>query len=641
MKSTTYYFVILVILLTLFPFLAKSQSISGNIKDFKTDAMLGYANVDIYKDAKLVASVFADKDGNFNVKLDTGLYKCEIIYAGYKKIVQEIRVTDNEKVGFSLKEDEASKFKAATVKSNKRILAKDDMESAPASELSEVYMSYDAVSVTSGRAKTGSVSYAFSRGDAAVREPAYKPEMIQPSAGKLTAGEINDFSKWTLWTDIAKGELANYQTEWMFANKSRYMVQVTAINGLPLADLRVQLENSKGEIYFSARTDNTGKAELWRSISSDLDLNNEKLSIAIFDANGKHIIKNAKVFERGINSISLEQNCDQSQKVDIAFVVDATGSMGDELNFLQAELNDVIFKSKEISTSLNFSFANVFYRDNGDEYVTRTQDFTRILSESVSFINNQQAGGGGDYEEAVEIALDSAINGLSWSPYARARILFLVLDAPPHNTPEIQEKLKLLSKQAAEKGIRIVPLVASGINKSTEYLMRSLALTTNGSYAFLTDHSGIGGQHLAPSTDEYEVEILNDLLVRLIKSYTYMPDCDQQLPELNLNYPDSMVTYLPQVDTSAIDTNTVEPPVEINWSYYPNPTRGIVNIKANVAIKELYVTDLSGKVLQIIKDIQPENPIKVDLSGYSSGIYLIRYPVGKQWVSGKVVLVRD
>lgn len=639
MKNFSLHLIILIIIFTLFPFLAKSQSISGTVKSFKSEEMLGYANVDIYKGDKLVASVFADEDGKFNVKLDTGTYRCEVLYAGYKKIVKEMTVTKDEKADFGLSEDEESKLKAVTVKKDRNLIERG--ESAPAIE-SEEYMSYDAVAVTSGRAKKGSVkSYAFSRGDVGIREPAYKPEMIQPSAGKLTAGEINDFSKWTLWTDIAKGELANYQSEWMFANQNRYMVQVTANNGLPIADLKVQLENNKGQIYFTARTDNTGKAELWFSLNSDLAVNNEKLVITVFDANGKHTIKNAKVFERGINSISLEQDCDQSQKVDIAFVVDATGSMGDELNFLQAELNDVIFKSKEISTSLNFSFANVFYRDNGDQYVTRSQDFTRVLSESVSFINNQSAGGGGDYEEAVEIALDSAINGLSWSSYARARILFLVLDAPPHNKPEIQEKLKRLANQAAEKGIRIVPLVASGINKSTEYLMRSLALTTNGSYAFLTDHSGIGGQHLAPSTDEYEVEILNDLLVRLIKSYTYMPDCEQQLPQLNLNYPDSIVSYTPQIDTTGIDTGSIEPSVEINWSYYPNPTRGIVNIRANVTIKELYVTDLSGKVLQIVKNIQPENPVKVDLSGYASGIYLIRYPVGKQWISGKVVLVRD
>lgn len=407
---------------------------------------------------------------------------------------------------------------------------------------------------------------------------------------------------------------------------------------LPISDRTVKLLTRDGKVLYAARTDNTGKAELWQTLSLEEEVY-DKLEIVLYKKDGSKDKLRAKSIEKGINTFTVSADCNQSQKVDIAFVVDATGSMSDELNFLKAELNDVIFKSKEISTTLNFSFANVFYRDFGDEYITKTQDFTRILSEGVSFINQQRAGGGGDYPEAVEVALDSAINGLSWSAYARARLLFLVLDAPPHNTPEIQEKLKNLSEQAAEKGIRIVPLVASGINKSAEYLLRSMALATNGTYAFLTDHSGIGNAHIKPSTDEFEVELLNDLLVRVIKSFTYMPDCQQELPELDLQYPDSSVAYSQSKDTAALDT--LKEPVNISWKYYPNPTRGIVTIQADVAIPELYVTDLSGKVLQVLKDIKAEVPVRVDLSGYSSGIYLIRYPVGKQWVSGKVVVVRS
>ena len=43
---------------------------------------------------------------------------------------------------------------------------------------------------------------------------------------------------------------------------------------------------------------------------------------------------------------------------------------------------------------------------------------------------------------------------------------------------------------------------------------------------------------------------------------------------------------------------------------------------------------------QILKNIQANEVVRADLSGYASGIYLIRYPLGKQWVSGKVVLSR-
>jgi hypothetical protein len=46
-------------------------------------------------------------------------------------------------------------------------------------------------------------------------------------------------------------------------------------------------------------------------------------------------------------------------------------------------------------------------------------------------------------------------------------------------------------------------------------------------------------------------------------------------------------------------------------------------------------------VLQVVKDIEADKVVQADLSGYASGIYLIRYPVGKRWVSGKVVLNRS
>ena len=191
---------------------------------------------------------------------------------------------------------------------------------------------------------------------------------------------------------------------------------------------------------------------------------------------------------------------------------------------------------------------------------------------------------------------------------------------------QANERLQRLILQAAEKGIRIVPIGASGINKSTEYLMRALALGTNGTYTFLTDHSGIGNSHIKPSTDSYEVETLNALLVRILKSYTYMPDCQQQIPDLSLNIPDSIVTSVPARDSS--DTNAVKPDpkaLTITWSYYPNPTNGIIHILPNTDIKELYVSDLSGKVLQIIPKLKKDERIQVDLSGYTTGIYLIRY----------------
>jgi hypothetical protein len=157
-----------------------------------------------------------------------------------------------------------------------------------------------------------------------------------------------------------------------------------------------------------------------------------------------------------------------------------------------------------------------FYKDDGDAYVVRSFPFTTDVPMVISQIAAQSADGGGDYPEAVHAALSDAVFDHDWSSSARARLMFIVLDAPPHDTQAIRASLTESVLGAAEQGIRVIPLGASGIDKSTEFLMREFDIATGATYTFLTGHSGIGGEHLEPTIGEYQVELLNDLLVRLI-----------------------------------------------------------------------------------------------------------------------------
>jgi hypothetical protein len=612
-----------------------SQSVSGNVMSNFNSTSLGYANVDIYQDGKLVANVLTDHLGNFHVKLDTGRYECKITYAGYETITKEIMVLADEKTDFSMDADKTATFTAyemesVAVTSSMRKSRKGSERHASAGTEDAEHFAYDEVSTGRNRLSGGvAVSNMWKPSDPV--DPA--------SSGKLTAGEVNDFSKWEMWKDLSTSELQNYTEEWSFSPAERYSVQVRDSSGLPLSDVTVELI-SNDRIIYRAKTDNTGKAELWGSLNDEKSKEHKTLSFS-WRGNTQRINK-AKPFDKGLNFMMFDAICEQPVNVDIAFVVDATGSMSDELNYLKYDINDVVFRAMGISNSLNFRFANIFYRDHGDAYLTSIQDFTRILTESQAFTNRHTAGGGGDYPEAVDVALDSAINRLSWSEEARARILFLVLDAPPHNNPQVMEKMLKLASDASAKGIRIVVVTGSGTNKSTEYLMRCMALATNGTYTFLTNHSGIGNPHIEPSTDNYLVEMLNDLLTRIIQSYTYMPDCQQYIPELELNLPDSVVVIDLKPDSVASSPDsTMTPEPGIQWKYYPNPTDGIVFIESNVDIPQLYISDLSGKAIMIITDIKANQTTTIDLSTFASGIYLIRYPTGKQWVNGKIVLTRN
>jgi len=183
-------------------------------------------------------------------------------------------------------------------------------------------------------------------------------------------------------------------------------------------------------------------------------------------------------------------------------------------------LQSVIARVEENSPELDMFTASVFYRDEGDDYLVRHSGFSGATKTTLDFIKAQSADGGGDFPEAVHSALNTTLGELQWSSTAKTRIAFLLLDAPPHNKTNIVGQLQDAVEAAAKKGIKIIPITASGIGKETEYLMRAFSIATNGTYVFITDDSGIGNDHLEASVGEYQVEKLNDLLVRLIGKYS-------------------------------------------------------------------------------------------------------------------------
>lgn len=339
----------------------------------------------------------------------------------------------------------------------------------------------------------------------------------QSQPGVMTAGEWNDLNNWSFWLGLMQSN--NYATMpnyWSFYNNNRISVQVFSDNEIPVVNASVELK-SNNVVVFKARTDNKGKAELWADLLQNNP--NSDFSNLIIDVNqGAVIVSDVKPYNEGVNTVLTSLN-DVNNLIEISFVVDATGSMGDELEFLKTELLDVISRIEAANPLASVYTSSVFYRDEGDEYVTKIAPFTNDMSATINFIKQQNAAGGGDFPEAVHTALDKAINELQWSVNAKTRILFLVLDAPPHYNSFVVKDLQSSILKAAEKGIKIVPITASGIDKKTEFLMRFFSISTNGTYVFITDDSGIGNSHLEPSVGQYEVEYLNNLMVRLINQY--------------------------------------------------------------------------------------------------------------------------
>lgn len=447
---------------------------------------------------------------------------------------------------------------------------------------------------------------------------AHAADMWQDVAsGQLTAGEINDFGKWELWEDISQEDLAEFRDIWQLYPDHRYAVQLTYEGGRPAVDAEVHLKNNQGAVIWSARTDNRGRAELWRGMTGP-ETSTEQLMLVATEAGKQYDFPAAKAFKNGLNWLEIPLGCDRRTEVDIAFVVDATGSMGDEINYLASELTDVLKRAQGRLADADLRTAAVFYRDSSDEYVTRYQPFTAKPEATVTYVNEQSAGGGGDHPEAVDAALETAVTGLGWRSTAAARLLFLVLDAPPHQDPDNIARLQAMTTLAAKRGIRIIPVVCSGMTKDGEYLLRSMALATNGTYVFLTDDSGIGGTHLKPTTDNYEVEKLNDLLVRVIGQFSETMPCDL-----------------------AIEKNAEEVALEkeaLKFRVYPNPTTGPLTLRLPKDSGEVFVFDVQGKLL-LHQDITSRKQ-SLELGGLASGTYLLRYQDGSKQGTERVVVTR-
>lgn len=200
--------------------------------------------------------------------------------------------------------------------------------------------------------------------------------------------------------------------------------------------------------------------------------------------------------------------------LDVSLVIDTTGSMGDELSYLQTEFVAISSAIEAKYPDADQRWSLVLYKDQGDEYVTRWFDFRSDALEFRSRLAEQSASGGGDFPEAPDAAFE-IVNQLAWrSDPGTARLAFWVADAPHH--AENAAALQTGIEGAMAQDIHVYPVASSGIDELTELTMRSAAQLTGGRYLFLTDDSGVGNSHKEPSIPCYFVTQLDAAILRMV-----------------------------------------------------------------------------------------------------------------------------
>ncbi|MBK9255424.1 MAG: carboxypeptidase regulatory-like domain-containing protein [Saprospiraceae bacterium] len=610
-------------LLQLFSSVQESGTIEGKVSEVNSGEPIIFATVALYKNGVLVNGIETDLDGNYFLsEVQPGTYDMEASLIGYatqklKNIV--VKAGRNNIVHFQLSDDAVLlDLGLKVVQYNVKLIEIDNTTTGitTADNIRKLpTKNVDAIAATSvGVSSAGDISIRGSRSaetvyfidgvrvtSGAIEEKIHE-ETSQ--AGLVTAGEWNDLNNWEKWSELLKQDEFKYMNKyWGIYTHHRYPVFVTNEDNNPIAGVSVYLKNHKDSIVWRAVTDIHGRAELFDI--SDQPKPRLSLHYEYEEIKNKLTLHNENK-DQGTN-IKLKTACTSTTKANIAFVVDATGSMSDEINFLKSDLASVIESIETRNRDVSISYSSVFYRDKGDTYVTRAQDFTKDERQLISFIGNQSACGGGDFAEAVDSALIHTLD-LSWEVDAEVKLIFLILDAPPH-LQQIEKYKKAVIK-AANMGIKIIPVTGSGINRETDFLMKFTAILTNGTYAFITNHSGIGGDHLAPVHDEYEVEKLNELLTRVINGYLYSSPCEQILVD---------------------DKNKV--------TIYPNPAKDVINITVSEGdLKKVETLSNSGQIL-ISPKVTDEESISVNISNLISGQYFVKLTFAEKVITKSFIKI--
>lgn len=337
----------------------------------------------------------------------------------------------------------------------------------------------------------------------------------QPQSGLLTAGEHDDLLNPELYAAYVKRSNLGQEVQSLPRVDTTRVVTVTVKDGsgqpVPFADVTVACSDGN-RITMATQAD--GSAVFFPG----LDRLSERISVSAH-MDGRPIADARPVLVVGAPGgqtvgLTASTRAAKVTKLDLMLVIDTTGSMGDEISFLQSEMRSILSSITAKHRDLDIRVGFVFYRDLGDDYVTRTMTFDRDIGKMQGVLARQEANGGGDYPEAMDQAMVRAV-GQAWRPDA-VKSLLLVADAPPHD--DLFGRTWQATEAARAKRIHITPVAASGVADKAEYAMRAMAASTQSRYLFLTDDSGIGNPHAPPAIDCYLVTRLDALVRRVVDS---------------------------------------------------------------------------------------------------------------------------
>lgn len=333
-----------------------------------------------------------------------------------------------------------------------------------------------------------------------------------PSDGSpLRAGNVDDNADFVAFLDYLDRIAGLGIATRPFDPSGRIVVTTTRADGLPAAGVDVAVAGVDGAAVATVRTTANGTARFLPHLYGDL------LAEYTFTAAGMSVTA-APGSPAGL-TVDRPTRGDAPVALDVLFLLDATGSMGDEIDRLKSTIDSVAGRIAALDTTPDVRFAMTLYRDLADSFVTTTYDFTGDITEFRNALDQVVAEGGDDYPEALDEGLAEALGAPSWrDPASTVQLVFLVADAPPQVGRQVDVTYVQSIAAAIGRGIKVFPIASSESDDLAEAVFRQLAAATGARFVFLS--GGATGTATGTNTDiestDYEELALDDLIVRLV-----------------------------------------------------------------------------------------------------------------------------
>ena len=165
-----------------------------------------------------------------------------------------------------------------------------------------------------------------------------------------------------------------------------------------------------------------------------------------------------------------------------------------------------------------------------------------------------------------------------------------------------------------------MPVICTGADRSTEFIMRTIALATNGTYVFLTDDDGSASSQTKITTSFFYVEFLNSLLERIIRQMVMVNKCSEQTE-------DDIFKNTPR---NIEDVRVIA-----------DPTKTSIIIQSKGQLREVFIADITGKILLRLELHDKQTKWNVNLSAFPNTTFLVKYiTMDDRWGAEKFALTR-